>query len=230
MGRFRAIGAVLAAFACVTSPAAADYGAPGSPSGSGAPPAQPAAAEVGANGNPFTGGLSFSPPQVTVQVGDAVRWTNTDAAVPHTVTEDHGLFQLSGTYGATPANPPGFAPGTSVERTFSAGTFAYFCSVHPTQMKGTVTVPLRVRLGKIHHGRYAATITWSDQAPETSQAFDLQEMKGGSAWRTVRDGTSALQARFVLRKGKRYAFRSRVRRTYDPSSASGYSPVATVKR
>src|SRR5436309_11203637 len=72
--------------------------------------AQPAAT-VKAEGNAFTGGLQFDPASVTVHVGDTVRWVNTDRIVPHTATEDHGLWDLDGTYGATPANPPGFGPG-----------------------------------------------------------------------------------------------------------------------
>src|SRR2546423_14328460 len=104
-----------------------------------AAPASAAAAttEVGANGNVFTGGLSFTPARLTIAVGDPVRWRNTDNIVPHTATEDHGLWDLTGTYGATPANPAGFGPGETRARVFEAGTQDYFCRVHPTQMRGT---------------------------------------------------------------------------------------------
>src|SRR3954471_18737538 len=107
--------------------------------------AAPAAAhaatrEVGANGNVFTGGLSFTPARLTLAGGDTVRWRNTDNIVPHTATEDHGLWDLTGSYGSTPANPPGFGPGEIRERVFEAGTHAYFCRVHPTQMRGTIAV------------------------------------------------------------------------------------------
>ena len=64
--------------------------------------------------------------------------------VPHTATEDHGLWDLAGTYGQTPANPAGFAPGTTVERPFEAGTHHYYCRVHPQQMKGVVAVPVKL--------------------------------------------------------------------------------------
>src|SRR5919106_230389 len=79
--------------------------------------------EVGANGNIITGGLSFTPADVEAKVGDVVRWTNTDFLVPHTATEDHRLWDLTGTYGATPLNPPGFGPGEVREWVFEAGTF-----------------------------------------------------------------------------------------------------------
>jgi hypothetical protein len=42
----------------------------------------------------------------------------------------------------TPVNPPGFAPGTTVQRIFEAGTFHYFCRVHPVPMHGVVAVPV----------------------------------------------------------------------------------------
>src|SRR4051812_25461120 len=127
-GGMRRIGLTAVILAALAAPAwagAQGYGDPYPPSGSGmgsggtgsAPTAQ-----VGANGNPFSGGLSYTPPQVTVGVGQVVQWTNTDSFVPHTVTEDHVLFDLAGDYGATPANPGGFGPGTSVQRAFSAGT------------------------------------------------------------------------------------------------------------
>src|SRR4051812_35820900 len=107
--------------------------------------AAPAAAhasttEVGANGNVFTGGLSFTPAKLTPAGGDTLRWRNTDNVVPHTATQDHGLWDLTGDYGSTPANPPGFGPGETRERVFEAGTHSYFCRVHPTQMRGTISV------------------------------------------------------------------------------------------
>src|SRR3954454_1137805 len=105
-----------------------------------APAAGAATKEGGANGNVFTGGLSFPPASVRVAVGDTVRWRNTDNVVPHTATENHGLWDLGGNYGQTPANPSGFGPGETVQRRFEAGTHSYYCRVHPTQMRGRVDV------------------------------------------------------------------------------------------
>jgi plastocyanin len=228
MGRYVLIAALAAAFA-VPAGAAAQYGNPYPPSdGGGSGSAKSPSAQVGANGNPFSGGLSYTPPKVSVGVGQVVQWTNTDSVVPHTVTEDHNLFDLSGTYGVPGAM--GFGPGESVQREFSAGTFNYFCRVHPTQMKGTVTVPLTISAGRVRHKRYRATVTWSEQAPDPGQVFDLQMMKGNSGWQTVRNGTTQERATFRLRKGKRFSFRSRVRKADDVTVASDYSPVAAVRR
>jgi plastocyanin len=106
-------------------------------------------AEVGANGNVFTGGLSFTPAKVSLTVGDSVRWRNTDNVVPHTATEDHGLWDLAGSYGATPANPSGFGPGETRQRVFEAGTQSYYCRVHPAQMHGTVQVAPTLALQRV---------------------------------------------------------------------------------
>jgi plastocyanin len=99
---------------------------------------------VTANGNGIydTQDLAFRPASVNARVGQVVRWRNTDTIVPRTATEYHGLWNLAGTYGQTPANPPGFAPGTTVQRAFEAGTAHYYCMVHPTQMHGVVAVPV----------------------------------------------------------------------------------------
>jgi plastocyanin len=127
--------------------------------------ADAATTEVGANGNVFTGGLSFTPARLTLSVGDTVRWRNTDNVVPHTATEDHGLWDLTGTYGATPANPAGFGPGETRERVFEAGTQAYYCRVHPTQIPvrtGTRDASVRFRV--------ARGSTWLVRARLRSQA------------------------------------------------------------
>jgi plastocyanin len=73
-------------------------------------------------------GFAFSPSTVTVAVGDAVSWTNTDAA-NHTATADGGSFDTGA-----------IGNGASTSVTFStAGTFRYHCKIHPS-MTATVVV------------------------------------------------------------------------------------------
>ena len=81
----------------------------------------------------------FRPASITVSVGDTVVWTMTGDG--HTVR--------SGTVGADnigrPSDGPldsGFkGPGEIYSFTFAqAGTYEYFCEIHPEQMRGTVTV------------------------------------------------------------------------------------------
>lgn len=184
------------------------------------------AAHVDAAGNPFSGGLAFDPAEVAVEVTDVVKWTNTDSAVPHTATEDHMLWQLSGEYGdPAGAFPKGFAPGETVSRDFDAGTWSYFCEVHPEDMHGIVKVPVRLseRKGKVV-GRWG-----SGPLPE-GQVFDVQRKRGKGPWRKVEDGTTEARGKYPGgREGTRWAFRARVREAEDPAASSGWSPPARVK-
>lgn len=181
--------------------------------------------EVDANGNPLTGGLSFDPSAVRVPVGGTVRWTNTDFFVPHTATEDHMLWRLTGDYG-DPLGlfPTGFAPGESRERRFAAGTWSYYCEVHPEPMRGTATVPVTLR--RVSRGVRAI---WSAEPLPARQVFDVQRRRGADRWQTVRRGVRALGARFGGRGGTTLSFRARVRSTSDPAARSGYSPPARIR-
>jgi len=72
--------------------------------------------------------FTYQPDPVVVQTGGKVIWQNQDAA-PHTATADDGSFD-TGT----------IEKGKIGSETFKdAGTFTYFCEIHPT-MKGTVEV------------------------------------------------------------------------------------------
>jgi plastocyanin len=72
--------------------------------------------------------FTYQPDPVVVQVGGKVIWQNEDTA-PHTATADDGSFD-TGT----------IEKGKIGSETFKeAGTFTYFCEIHPT-MHGTVEV------------------------------------------------------------------------------------------
>ena len=95
--------------------------------GAGRPLAPAAAAETDAV---RIENSSFSPAGLTVPVGTTVTWTNHDE-VPHTIVADD--------------NPRTFrSAGLDTDDSFSftfarAGTYRYFCSVHP-HMSGTIVV------------------------------------------------------------------------------------------
>jgi len=114
----------------------ADSPAPGSvaPATSGAP---------GASGGNAISIIekTFQPANLTIKAGDSVTWTVTQAiADSHSVT--------SGSYKDTSTAGKVFDSGIKLKNngdsfsfTFtSAGTFAYFCAVHPDTMSGTITV------------------------------------------------------------------------------------------
>lgn len=72
--------------------------------------------------------FTYEPDPVVVQAGGKVSWQNEDTA-PHTATADDGSFD-TGT----------IDKGKLGSATFKeAGTFTYFCEIHPT-MHGTVEV------------------------------------------------------------------------------------------
>lgn len=87
------------------------------------------------------GNHSYSPNPVNVPVGGTVHWTNNDS-VMHTVTSGNGSSDPSmgkvfdsGLTGSSVLKPS----GTFFHTFQSAGTYQYFCQVHPT-MVGRVIV------------------------------------------------------------------------------------------
>lgn len=200
---------------------------------------------VEARGNAFTGGLEFAPREVSVPVGGVVRWTNVDFLVPHTATEDHGLWNLAGSYGGTPVSPPGFGPGASVERAFEAGTAKYYCEVHPADMRGTVAVPVALALERRvvrrrvkRAGRRPRTqrrvirtvvATWAVAPPANGHLFDAELRRGDGPWQPLATGTRGLGARVgALRAGTVTHVRARLRSAAEPAKATGWSPDASV--
>jgi plastocyanin len=76
--------------------------------------------------------FQFQPKEITVKVGDKVRWENHEKRQYHSV-----WFKASGE-----PSQPYFFPGESVERVFDkAGVFPYVCEPHEKDgMTGTVIV------------------------------------------------------------------------------------------
>jgi plastocyanin len=73
--------------------------------------------------------FSFSPKTTAVPIGATVTWTNHDN-VPHVVTSADDQFKKS----------PLLKAGQSFSNTFAtAGTYFYFCSIHP-RMIGKIIV------------------------------------------------------------------------------------------
>jgi plastocyanin len=72
--------------------------------------------------------FAFSPPSLTVMVGMSVTWLNKDD-IPHTVVSKTRLFKSKA-----------LDTDDSFSFTFNeAGTYEYFCSLHP-HMMGTIVV------------------------------------------------------------------------------------------
>lgn len=108
-----------------------DSSQPISPSPTPSPtpaPAGPSSSITIPEGAEFLGNRAFAPPDLDVEAGTTVTWTNTDRD-SHTSTSDVPGWN-SGT----------ISPGRQFSFTFqTAGTFPYHCSFHPG-MTGTVVV------------------------------------------------------------------------------------------
>jgi plastocyanin len=92
----------------------------------------PAAGQSNGTGNTYQVNIdnfSFTPATLTVPVGAKVTWTNKDD-VPHTVVSTNKAF----------AHSPALDTDQSFSYAFAkAGTYEYYCSVHP-KMVGKVVV------------------------------------------------------------------------------------------
>ncbi len=74
--------------------------------------------------------FSFTPATLSIAPGTTVIWTNRDD-IPHTITDARD---------PRATRSPPLDTGERYSRTFAtAGTFGYFCSLHP-HMTGTVVV------------------------------------------------------------------------------------------
>ncbi len=78
----------------------------------------------------FMRSIAFDPPEITINVGETVTWTNMDI-VPHTATSGNpGDADLGSVFKSERLGING-----SFEHTFDEpGEFIYFCEVHPNMM------------------------------------------------------------------------------------------------
>jgi hypothetical protein len=77
----------------------------------------------------------FDPTIATGAIGDTFHWTNDDS-ITHTTTQNG---PLSLWYSGNLAAGGGFSKGIEF-----AGAYPHHCVIHPTTMKGTVKLPIRV--------------------------------------------------------------------------------------
>lgn len=96
--------------------------------------------------DPALGGesLRFEPPVLTVATGATIIFANVGGR-PHTLTADGGEFD---TGVVAPGAEGGRFAGTSATFTVTkAGRYNFHCEIHPTVMKGTITVVGEARAG-----------------------------------------------------------------------------------
>src|ERR1700694_4221629 len=74
-------------------------------------------------------GFAFAPAEITLDVGDTIRWTNMDTASHRGVSTQPGFVTLTLVQGQS-TTPPFDQPGA----------YEYVCGIHGASMKGTVVV------------------------------------------------------------------------------------------
>ena len=160
-------------------------------------------------------GTTFSPRNVTIQVGDTVTWVNNDQGFHNVVSDDAGFSS------GEPANDWTFS-----HQFDSAGVFGYFCEPHQVfGMTGTVTVQdggsgggdtpgtLRFSLGSytVSEGAGTATITvnrvngddgpasvqWAATAGTAAAGSDFTAASGTLNWADGDDVNKTFQITIV---------------------------------
>jgi plastocyanin len=187
-----------------------------------------AGSALAATTNVAIANFSFTPSAAKIKLGDTVHWTNTAPTTSHTTTSDT-------------TNPDG-SPGVhwwdsgvlSSNQTFdwlytAAGSFTYHCSIHPTLMKGTVSVPVKVKPPSGTAGT-KFTITIATVPAPTGFSYTVQMKAPGGQFVDFKVGVTTTKVSFNstgMPPGA-YAFRSRLNTTNTPAGASLFSPAKSV--
>jgi plastocyanin len=88
---------------------------------------------------------SFDPAQITIHVGDSIKWENVGNSVHHTTDDPAAAIKADDVAkppGAKPFDSGFILPGANFTQTFTVpGTYKYVCAAHETSgMSGEVVV------------------------------------------------------------------------------------------
>ena len=159
--------------------------------------------------------FAFTQSQVSVALGDSVRWDNT-GSFTHSTTGDSPLALWS-------IDLPSGGAGTRSFR--QAGTFRYHCRFH-SSMTGAVQVPMRASdtTPKVDQ---QVTLSVATIGAPAGYRYSIQRRAPGGSFKTWK----AITGKSTSFKGKStgtWRFRSRLVRTAD-GAASGWSPSISVR-
>ena len=146
----------------------------------------------------------FSPsvlPLVSPAAVPAVQWNFTGPST-HTVTDASGMELFdSGARGAGSAFQQHY---------FAAGTYPYVCSIHPSQMTGSVEAAV---VAEPDSGPLGTTfeITWASRQAAAGFVYDVEIRRPGGEFIPWRSGVTAEKASFTPSRIGTFAFRARMR-------------------
>ena len=159
---------------------------------------------------------AFTPATQTVTLGNAVRWQNVSGR-KHNVTPTvnwsfGGVIVRSGRTSA------------AVYPT-QAGSFAYFCALHPAGHKGTIAVPLTVSQLAGSVGQFFTVTMGTVQAPGVS-VHELWVRQNGGQW-ALRVSTQAPSVSIMFTSAGTWELRTMMRWQLG-GGQSGWSPITTL--
>ena len=140
---------------------------------------------VGGSTGGYYGGtpiLMFNPPNITINVGDTVRFTNADG--PHNVHADNGSFRCAqGCDGQGGNGDPIDSAWTSTVAFTQAGVITYRCDNHGAAgMTGTITVQGAQPTGNVPITG-AFTGAWFDPNADPGMASSWKSFRTIRSWR-----------------------------------------------
>ena len=159
---------------------------------------------------------AFTPATQTVTLGDAVRWQNTTAKKHNvTPTVNWSFGGVSVRAGRTSA---------AVYPT-QAGSWPYFCALHPSRHKGTINVPLTVDPLAGTVGQFFNVTMGTVQAPGVS-VHELWVRQNGGQW-ALRVSTQSPSVSIMFTSAGTWELRTMMRWQLG-GGQSGWSPITTL--
>jgi plastocyanin len=159
---------------------------------------------------------AFTPATQTVALGNSLRWQNTSGkkhnATPIVNWSWGGVTVRAGRTSA------------AVYPT-QAGSFPYFCSLHPSRHKGTIAVPLTVDQLAGTVGTFFNFTLGTVQAPGVS-VHELWVRQNGGQW-ALRVSTQAPTVSIMFTSAGTWDVRT-IMRWQLGSATSGWSPITTL--
>jgi Tol biopolymer transport system component len=137
----------------------------------------------------------------------------------HTITDNSGM----GLFGSAVLSANQFY----VLRLWGAGSYPYYCTVHPTEMTGTLNVPMSAA-PKTGNLTTVFTITWGASGRLSNYRFDVQIQRPGGSFVDWKPNTTSVSGTFTADQGTgSYRFQARIRNTTN-GFATNYSQPVTI--